>query len=80
MITEEGQAPTSYAPGRNLAMLKAVNPIELIKRKHLARNDDHLSLSAIRWSCSRGVGSGACAASRGSGRRWILFDRVLAAR
>ncbi len=35
MIPEEGQAPTAYAPGRNLAMLKAVAPIEIVKRKHL---------------------------------------------
>jgi hypothetical protein len=49
LITEEGQAPTSYAPGRNLAMLKAVNPIELIKRRHLSKAvDDHLSLAVIQ--------------------------------
>ncbi len=48
LITEEGHAPTSYAPGRNIAMLKAVNPIELIKRRHLARSDEHLSLAAIQ--------------------------------
>jgi len=37
LITEHGQAPTGYAPGRNLAMLKAVAPIEVIKRRHLAQ-------------------------------------------
>ncbi|WNG30886.1 hypothetical protein F0U62_47875 [Cystobacter fuscus] len=35
LINEEGTPPTAYAPGRALAMLKAVNPIELIKRQHL---------------------------------------------
>jgi hypothetical protein len=35
LVTEEGTPPTSYAPGRALAMLKAVAPIELIKRQHL---------------------------------------------
>ena len=34
-VTEEGTPPTAYAPGRSLAMLKAVSPIELIKRQHL---------------------------------------------
>ncbi|WNG36657.1 hypothetical protein F0U61_25500 [Archangium violaceum] len=35
LVTEEGTPPTAYAPGRSLAMLKAVAPIELIKRQHL---------------------------------------------
>ncbi len=35
LVTEEGTPPTSYAPGRALAMLKAVTPIELVKRRHL---------------------------------------------
>ena len=35
LVTEEGTPPTAYAPGRSLAMLKAVSPIELVKRRHL---------------------------------------------
>ncbi|MCY1031599.1 lipoxygenase family protein [Corallococcus sp. BB11-1] len=35
LVVEEGTPPTAYAPGRSLAMLKAVAPIELIKRQHL---------------------------------------------
>ncbi|MCE9666400.1 hypothetical protein LY474_01125 [Myxococcus stipitatus] len=35
LVTEEGTPPTAYAPGRALAMLKAVAPIELVKRRHL---------------------------------------------
>ncbi|PTL81859.1 hypothetical protein DAT35_21495 [Vitiosangium sp. GDMCC 1.1324] len=35
LVTEEGTPPTAYAPGRSLAMLKAVAPIELVKRQHL---------------------------------------------
>ncbi|MCP3166291.1 lipoxygenase family protein [Myxococcus qinghaiensis] len=35
LVTEEGTPPTAYAPGRALAMLKAVAPIELVKRGHL---------------------------------------------
>jgi hypothetical protein len=35
LVTEEGTPPASYAPGRSLAMLKAVTPIELVKRRHL---------------------------------------------
>ncbi|MCP3097375.1 hypothetical protein LZ198_00655 [Myxococcus sp. K15C18031901] len=35
LVTEEGTPPTAYAPGRALAMLKAVAPIELVKRQHL---------------------------------------------
>lgn len=35
LVTEEGTPPTAYAPGRALAMLKAVNPIEIVKRRHL---------------------------------------------
>ncbi|WP_228560185.1 MULTISPECIES: lipoxygenase family protein [Myxococcus] len=34
-VSEEGTPPTAYAPGRALAMLKAVAPIELVKRRHL---------------------------------------------
>ncbi|WXH27023.1 hypothetical protein WA016_00934 [Myxococcus stipitatus] len=34
-VTEAGTPPTAYAPGRSLAMLKAVAPIELVKRRHL---------------------------------------------
>ncbi|NMO14295.1 hypothetical protein HPC49_13710 [Pyxidicoccus fallax] len=34
-VVEEGTPPTEYAPGRSLAMLKAVAPIELVKRQHL---------------------------------------------
>ncbi|WP_257456451.1 lipoxygenase family protein [Archangium lipolyticum] len=37
LVTEQGTPPTAYAPGRSLAMLKAVAPIELIKRQHLLR-------------------------------------------
>ncbi|WP_437518398.1 lipoxygenase family protein [Sorangium sp. So ce1099] len=35
LVAEEGTPPTAYAPGRALAMLKAVAPIEAIKRRHL---------------------------------------------
>ena len=35
LVSEEGTPPTAYAPGRAMAMLKAVSPIELIKRRHL---------------------------------------------
>jgi hypothetical protein len=35
LVGEEGTPPTAYAPGRSLAMLKAVAPIEVIKRRHL---------------------------------------------
>ena len=35
LVTEQGTPPTDYAPGRALAMLKAVAPIEVIKRRHL---------------------------------------------
>ncbi|MFY0565421.1 lipoxygenase family protein [Archangium lansingense] len=35
LVTEEGTPPTAYAPGRSMAMLKAVAPIELVKRRHL---------------------------------------------
>ncbi len=35
LVTEEGDPPTAYAPGRSLAMLKSVIPIELVKRRHL---------------------------------------------
>ncbi|QSQ28355.1 hypothetical protein JY651_33135 [Pyxidicoccus parkwayensis] len=38
LVTEEGTPPTAYAPGRSLAMLKAVAPIELIKRQHLLQH------------------------------------------
>ncbi|NRD54838.1 lipoxygenase family protein [Corallococcus exiguus] len=34
LVVEEGTPPTAYAPGRALAMLKAVAPIELVKRQH----------------------------------------------
>jgi hypothetical protein len=73
LITEEGQAPTSYAPGRNIAMLKAVNPIELIKRRHLARGDDHLSLSAIQGDYPRSLTTTTEAEAPGSTRsdRWF---------
>ncbi|XXF80476.1 lipoxygenase family protein [Myxococcaceae bacterium GXIMD 01537] len=37
-VTEEGTPPTAYAPGRSLAMLKAVAPIELVKRQHLLQS------------------------------------------
>jgi hypothetical protein len=37
LVTEEGTPPTAYAPGRSLAMLKAVTPIELVKRRHLVQ-------------------------------------------
>ena len=37
LVTEEGTPPTAYAPGRSLVMLKAVAPIELVKRRHLAQ-------------------------------------------
>lgn len=49
LITEEGEAPTSYAPGRSLAMVKAVAPVELTKRKHLLQMLDGVppSLDAI---------------------------------
>lgn len=35
LVTEEGTPPTAYAPGRSMAMLKAVAPIEVVKRRHL---------------------------------------------
>jgi hypothetical protein len=35
LVTEEGTPPTAYAPGRAMAMLKAVAPIEIVKRRHL---------------------------------------------
>ncbi|MFP2896767.1 lipoxygenase family protein [Corallococcus sp. 4LFB] len=37
LVVEEGTPPTAYAPGRALAMLKAVAPIELVKRQHQLR-------------------------------------------
>jgi hypothetical protein len=37
LVTEEGTPPTAYAPGRSLAMLKAVNPVEIVKRRHLLK-------------------------------------------
>ncbi|HWO19823.1 MAG TPA: lipoxygenase family protein [Kofleriaceae bacterium] len=39
LVTEEGTPPTGYAPGRSLAMLKAVLPIELVKRRHLLQHN-----------------------------------------
>ncbi len=47
LITEHGQAPTGYAPGRNLAMLKAVAPIEVTKRSHLAKCADGGALDLL---------------------------------
>ncbi|MCH7515501.1 MAG: hypothetical protein IH947_16435 [Bacteroidetes bacterium] len=34
LITEEGDAPQSYGPGRSMVMVKALAKIELVKRKH----------------------------------------------
>lgn len=34
-VPEVGEPPTAYAPGRSLAMAKAVAPVELTRRKHL---------------------------------------------
>ena len=34
LITEEGNAPQSYGPGRSMVMVKALAKIELVKRKH----------------------------------------------
>lgn len=78
LITEEGQAPTSYAPGRNLAMLKAVNPIELVKRKHLKRTDESLSLSAIQGDYPKSLTTELEAKEPGSTRSDAFFgDRFL---
>lgn len=44
LVTEHGQPPTGYAPGRNLAMLKAIAPIEVVKRKHLGKCADGVAL------------------------------------
>ena len=38
LINQQGQPPTSYSPGRAMAMLKSVTPLELAKEKHLAEN------------------------------------------
>ncbi len=35
LITDEGDPPQSYGPGRSLVMVKTIAPIELIKQKHL---------------------------------------------
>jgi hypothetical protein len=35
LVAEEGTPPTAYGPGRSLALLKAVLPVELVKRRHL---------------------------------------------
>ncbi|MBU8897904.1 hypothetical protein DRW03_28545 [Corallococcus sp. H22C18031201] len=50
LVTEEGTPPTAYAPGRALAMVKAVAPIELVKRQHLlqSRLGKSPSLEAIQ--------------------------------
>ncbi|MFS8067108.1 MAG: hypothetical protein ACMG6S_12115, partial [Byssovorax sp.] len=37
LVAEEGTPPTAYAPGRALTMLKAVAPVEVVKRRHLAQ-------------------------------------------
>lgn len=38
LISDHGDPPQSYSPGRNLLMLKVVAPVEVIKRKHLLEN------------------------------------------
>lgn len=38
LVTEEGTPPTAYAPGRSLALLKSILPIELVKRRHLLQH------------------------------------------
>lgn len=37
LVPAQGTPPEGYAPGRALAMFRAVDPIEVQKRKHLAR-------------------------------------------
>lgn len=36
-VTGHGEPPEAYAPGRSLAMFRAVDPVEIVHRKHLAR-------------------------------------------
>jgi Lipoxygenase len=48
LVTEEGTPPTAYAPGRSLAMLKAVFPVELVKRQHLLQHSLGLAPSLIQ--------------------------------
>jgi len=37
LITDEGNPPQSYGPGRSLVMVKALAPIELKKRRHISK-------------------------------------------
>lgn len=80
LVPAHAHPPESYAPGRTVAMFRAVDPIELQKRKHLARIalGDAPTLDAIQADYPPSRTTLAEAERPGSSRSAAWFgDRLL---